>query len=794
MKGIMTLGNMDNTFSSLLERLPIAFYIGQHGRFQWANARFLKNTGYKAEEIAGMPFSNVVHPDDQKRVRENAIAMLRGETHHPYEYRLITKENNIVWCVETVVSLIMEGERAFIGSQMDISKQKRVEEALQASEERFRTVIETMPDPYAEVDLDGNFIFCNQSQINEMGYSREELIGLHYSAYMDRKNAEKAFQIYHQVYKTGVSVKDFELEWIHKNGQKKRTELSVSLKRDTTGQPVGFYSLYHDITERRKMEAALCQARDMAEVASRAKSEFLASMSHEIRTPMNAILGMAELLAETPLNKEQQKYVEVFKDAGENLLGIINDILDLSKVEAGQVVLECIDFDLAELVERIGEIMSMRAVKKGLELTCHIAPDVPVHLSGDPIRLRQIIVNLMGNAIKFTEAGEVVLDVTRSPVTASSQRQDGVELHISVRDTGIGIPSDKIDMIFDRFIQADASTTRRFGGTGLGLTITRRLVELMGGTIQVQSEIGKGSIFSFTARFNILEGPAKEEEALFADITGSRALVIDDNATNRMILREMLTGWGTAVTTVDNGYGGISALKEAFAANLPYDFIILDYHMPIMDGFATAVEIRKDPNLASTVVIMLSSGYPKEDLGKAKRVGIDQFLYKPVKRRDLRETLNLALGKAQAMEKAAGGMPAIGGNISRSLKILLVEDNEDNRLLVWTFLKSTPHKLHMAENGAIGIEKVKTETYDMIFMDMQMPVMDGYTATREIRRWEQEERRPPIPIVALTAHALKDDEQKSLEAGCNEHLTKPVKKAKLFEAITRYTGLPANGR
>jgi CheY-like chemotaxis protein len=361
-----------------------------------------------------------------------------------------------------------------------------------------------------------------------------------------------------------------------------------------------------------------------------------------------------------------------------------------------------------------------------------------------------------------------------------------VDLTFSVKDTGIGIPADKIHNIFERFMQADSSTTRKYGGTGLGLTISKSIVDLMGGTITVESKEGKGSVFSFTAPFAMqTEMTPAEDACALVDLTGRRALVIDDNANNRLILREMLTQWGTVVSSVNSGPSGLEALREAQVSGKPYDFVILDYQMPGMDGLTTAVEIRKEPKWSSLAVIMLSSGYPQEDIAAAKKIGIDRFLYKPVKRNDLQEAICGELGKKEEAQPQAGSAPAAAA-AQKSLNILLVEDNEDNRLLISTYLKKTPHRLHMAENGAVAVEAVKAGNFDIVVMDMQMPVMDGYTATREIRQWEKERGRTPAPIIALTAYALKEDEKKSLDAGCTGHMTKPIKKAKLLEALAEY--------
>ena len=688
--------------------------------------------------------------------------------------------------LKTVRKIKIHGREKLLECFVDISERKQVETALKASEERFRGMVESLPDPYSEINLEGIITFVNEAFVHETGYSQDELIGKKFSMLLDEKNARLAKRGYAEIYKTGRPVKNLELEWISKNGHAVLAEVSVSPISQADGTVIGFQSIYRDITERRQMEIALSRAKEAAEVASNAKSEFLASMSHEIRTPMNAILGMADLLTETPLNKEQQKFVQIFREAGENLLNIINDILDISKVEAGHIHLEHIPFDLGKLVEQTGDIMSVRAHKKELELACRVAPGVPTKLMGDPTRLRQVLINFIGNAIKFTESGEILLEVKPAHSSAVNAQHHTVDLMFSVKDTGIGIPADKIQNIFERFTQADSSTTRKYGGTGLGLTISKSIVDLMGGTITVESKEGKGSVFSFTAPFAMqTEMTPAEDACALVDLTGRRALVIDDNANNRLILREMLTQWGTVVSSVNSGPSGLEALREAQVSGKPYDFVILDYQMPGMDGLTTAVEIRKEPKWSSLAVIMLSSGYPQEDIAAAKKIGIDRFLYKPVKRNDLQEAICGELGKKEEAQPQAGSAPAAAA-AQKSLNILLVEDNEDNRLLISTYLKKTPHRLHMAENGAVAVEAVKAGNFDIVFMDMQMPVMDGYTATREIRQWEKAQARTAVPIIALTAYALKEDEKKSLDAGCTGHMTKPIKKARLLEALAEF--------
>lgn len=519
----------------------------------------------------------------------------------------------------------------------------------------------------------------------------------------------------------------------------------------------------------------LGEARDAALDASVAKSQFLATMSHEIRTPMNAIIGMADLLWETPLNDQQRSYVAIFRNAGDNLLNIINDILDYSKVEAGLLQIDHVQFSLIELVEKTCEIFALRAHDKGLELATRFDPATPAHIVGDPVRLRQILSNLLSNAVKFTESGEIVVQVS----------YHYHQVWIEVRDTGIGIPAKQQQNIFDSFTQVDASTTRKYGGTGLGLAISKRLVELMKGTIWLESDPGVGSSFFFALPAAIAPGSALAVE-FPVRLKGKKVLVVDDNTTNRLILREILQQCGAQVIDATGGEEGLQLLDQAVTEGQPFHLVLSDYCMPGMDGFEFAGYLRKNADYNQTTFMLLTSSMRSDELKRCNELDIDCQLVKPVKRSELVMAIQQALNKNQ-YKKTVEQIPVTESN-GRSLRILLVEDSPDNRMLIEAYLKKTQHTVDMAENGKIAVDKFIAGQYDLVFMDMQMPVMDGYTATRSIREWEKAQGRKETPVIALTAYALQEERAKSLAAGCTDHLTKPIKKAVLLNTIAEYAG------
>jgi two-component system sensor histidine kinase/response regulator len=778
----------------------IIIQMDTRGNITFAN-RFAQDFfGYSEAEILGRNAVGTIIPATESTGR-NLEIMIQDIAKHPERYAENENENirhngEVAWVAWANRAIYDDegrlSEILCIGN--DRTEQKRAEQIVKNSEQRLGQIIDFLPDPTWVIDSNGRVVSWNQAMENLTGIAAADMVG--------KGNYEYALPFFGE---RRPSLIDLVREWkpeyekkylsIKKDGEKLVAEshlpnlgdggmytlATASLIYDAAGQVVGAIESVRDITDRKYMEQEILAAKEKAEDATRAKSEFLANMSHEIRTPMNAIMGMAHLAMKTDLSPKQYDYLKKVDISAKSLLGIINDILDFSKIEAGKMDMESVDFQLEDTLDNISTLVGVKTQEKGLELLFKTDPSVPTALVGDPLRLGQILINLSNNAVKFTDTGEIVVS---TELVKKDQAQ--VTLKLSVRDSGIGMTTEQAAKLFQPFAQADSSTTRKYGGTGLGLTISKRLAEMMGGEIWVESEQGRGSTFSFTANFDLGKEKAQKQYKPASELRGMKVLVVDDNATSRSIFQEILESFSFDVTLASSGQEGLTELENA-SETQPFDLVIMDWQMPGMDGIETSKHIKNHTGLDKIPAIIMATAYGREEvMQQVEEVGLEGFLIKPVSPSMLFDATMQAFGAAvpdtarvaQRKEQEAKAWENIQG-----AHVLLVEDNEINQQVAMEILQGAGLKVSIANNGQEGVDAARANQYDAILMDIQMPVMDGYTATRAIRK---EERFKELPIIAMTAHAMAGDEDKSLDAGMNGHVAKPIDPDQLFSTLQKW--------
>ncbi|MBI2769723.1 MAG: response regulator [Burkholderiales bacterium] len=773
----------------VLDNSGAMFWIdSDSGAITYANPAACTHLGYSKEEFVRL------------RVRSFDVALTRIQEgiirEQTSQGRCVTFESvhqrrdGVRRDVEVSIFLTEHaGRRVYVTSIKDINEQKAAQRENQRQQALLLSLINSIPDPIVFKDLEGRYLGCNNAHTELTGLSLDAVRGRsceelfppeRAAAIRERDNATLAAMTQRTTEEL-VTLMD---------GRSGTFEALTSPLWDEQGRPQGLVAVSRDVTGRKNNEQALRDAMEVAEAATRSKSDFLANMSHEIRTPMNAIIGLSHLVLKTELAPRQRDYISKVQAAGQHLLGVINDILDFSKVEAGKVELEPAEFEIEKLLDTTTSLIAENLGEKGLELILAVDPSVPRNLVGDSLRLGQVLLNFANNAVKFTDKGEIDIAVSARERTGNS-----VLIEFRVRDTGIGLTPGQVERLFQSFMQADSSTTRRFGGTGLGLAISRKLVELMGGEVGVESEPGQGSTFWFTARLEV--GRTQVRDLLpNPDLRGCRALVVDDSFHARAAIVDMLHGMTFDVTEASTGYEAIDKVRGAAIENRPYDIVYLDWRMQGLDGMDTARRI-KALGLALPPILMMVSAYGREEmLREAEGIGIDTVLVKPVSPSTLFDTTMDVLGPRRQVAAAARELAPAADTFAppeclqviRGARILLVEDNDINQMVAREMLEDAGLVVEVADNGKIALEKVQASYYDLVFMDMQMPVMDGVTATREIRRIT---RLAQMPIIAMTANAMEADRRRCIDAGMNASVIKPIDPKVLWATLLRW--IPPNG-
>jgi two-component system sensor histidine kinase/response regulator len=779
------------------QRLKLALENARHGLWDWdvrsgdvvLDANWLALLGYRPDEKPGRieTWSDGIHPADRDRVTE-ALGRSLSTADVPYDvdYRALHKDGSWIW-INTrgrVQNRDADGRPLrMMGTIHDITDRKRAQQVFEEQERRYRQIVDAASDIIYRTDADGHFTFGNAAAGRVMGVSTESMIGLNYLTLIrpDARPAAQAF--YARQAREGLATTYYEFPAVTFDHTEVWFGQNVQLLA-VDGVLVGFQGVARDITERKRMERELQDARDQAIDSTRLKSEFLANMSHEIRTPMNGVIGLADLLLDTPLSPGQRQHVDGIRGSGEALLTVINDILDFSKIEAGMLTVEQIDFDFRAMLASTLLPFEVVARRKQLALTAAVAAEVPAMLHGDPTRVRQVLTNLVGNAVKFTDSGEVAVHVTVDRGSAAD-----LVVRCEVRDTGIGISAEAAARLFQPFVQADGSITRQFGGTGLGLAISKRLADLMGGEIGVDSRLGEGATFWLTV-------PLRRAAALGAatvdvGLRGRRVLVVDGNAASRAGLLQALTGFGVAADEAEDGGQAMEALHAAATAGTPFDVALLEWDLPEASGLVTARAIRAVPALQEVGLVMMPTRGHRGDAREAREAGVDAYLPKPVRPDELRACITalLAAGRSSDPASAPGALVtrhtiAESATSNERPLILVAEDNPINQAVARGQLEQLGYRVEIVASGDQAVAACANRSYGAVLMDCQMPIMDGFTATAEIRR--REAGGPRLPIIALTAHAMAGERDRCLAAGMDDHLAKPVSRDQLASTMARW--------
>ena len=779
-----TLADARAEYQSLADQLPLSLIRKDaEGRRTYVNRHYCDQHGIGPEHVLGKSDFDLF-PEElaHKFAADDRRVIERGEVLHNIEE--LTGINGTKRIIDRIKSPVRHHDGSIIGVQVlfwDVTDDVAAREALRESEAHYQSLVESLPLSVFRKDADYRLVFGNQRFCEALGQPLSSFYGKTDFDLFPSDLAEKYRHDDLRIIETGAAIEDVE-ELIHADGQRFYIQTFKGPVRAADGKVIGIQGMFWDVTASKRAEKELRKAKEAADAASKAKSDFLANMSHEIRTPMNAVIGMTELVLDTDLTTNQREYLSIVQESGDVLLTLINDVLDFSKIEAGKFELDPAVFDVRETLGDTMKSLAVRASRQGLELAFEIDSSVPFMLDGDYARLRQIVVNLVGNAIKFTPQGEVVLTVR-----CENRTDTEAVLRFSVSDTGIGIPADKQELIFQEFQQADSSTTRTYGGTGLGLAISSRLVELMRGRIWVESELGRGSTFHFTAALAVPDESVQRVERRTDVVADTNVLIVDDNATNRRILGEMVCNWGMRPVLASNAHDALRLLRESHASGSAIGLILSDVNMPEVSGFMLAEWIRAERQFDRTQIIMLTSGGREGDAAKRDELRIAVRLMKPIKQSELFDAIITTLGVAAMDSPQPPSVESRSALSARPLRILLAEDNAANQKLAVGVLTKHGHQVTVAGNGRLAIAAWQSEPFDLILMDVQMPEMDGLQATQAIRAIEREQGGH-VPIVAMTAHAMKGDRERCLEVGMDDYLPKPIRAKQIAEKLLAMFG------